>query len=533
MKTNKKAIFNIILVMIAIGILIYAYIVLQGLRRSAGQIGEKQVDVLDIYYLAENDLQYIDLSARYSLHQSIAEMNEKGGLPDSPCGNYGPYAIWQSQEKDCMPSVEDLRSGLIAMMDSKLQRYLADYQLKKLPIDNYDFLLDEKTELHAYGFALRNLLYESGPIAYSVKPSFQVISYPFFRHYLNVTETLRSSLIPSILDCENDGGLLDDCVQKIVTQSNERYIWETDCLEADHIDDRTFAVCVRDQEHKLLGFDTGIRKVYPELRFAIHIQDLPPKPITDMLVSAKLGEENSVILRWKDHGESDIENFTVFYSTTESLQGNDLREISAKNFTVTQIDSLGLVHSIYDCAFEKMGEPCKPEYDDKRLYLDQDGYRYSIIRGLQDIEHSFAVVPVDKKGQMPMIIEKSVEIVPKDSLAPGYVDFQSSFDMENQKISFKITPPEKDFDGASITDDIKKYMVFVKKGDAMDLISLENLKIETEQETFDVFEDIDVGDSLFMAVIAVDDSQNPMRKQGGEDPTLYIGPEYREALLYK
>lgn len=96
-----------------------------GPRFFTDYIGEISHSLIKQSHNAEKDLIYVDQAAKYSAYQAAYELALNGGyLKDSECGNYGGYAIWNSQDKNCFPDRIIIETNYKFYYDYVLGRYM-------------------------------------------------------------------------------------------------------------------------------------------------------------------------------------------------------------------------------------------------------------------------------------------------------------------------------------------------------------------------------------------------------------------------
>ena len=157
---NKKGIdYAFLLAFVVFVCIIYLFVVLNGkLNEMHWKIGEHEVALLNAYQKGEEQLLYVDNSARISAWQAVDSLAEVGGMPDQDCGTVNrsigttvvQYTYWKSQNQDCLDK-SNVYEEYSDVLNEKLNNYL---KLRKMPQNNYEFtVLPEKVS----GFAFRPL----------------------------------------------------------------------------------------------------------------------------------------------------------------------------------------------------------------------------------------------------------------------------------------------------------------------------------------------------------------------------------------
>jgi len=151
MKTKKGDghLYSILIVVFTFIVLLTAAFLFQSKFQAISPvpIGDKQFALYDIYQAAEDVLFFVDEVSRYSIFQAIYDVSSRGGYfasigedfstntPDSPCGTYLGYAMWNSEDAECLPY--DVTSNIEEEINSNLDRYLDYYTTADIPNNNY------------------------------------------------------------------------------------------------------------------------------------------------------------------------------------------------------------------------------------------------------------------------------------------------------------------------------------------------------------------------------------------------------------
>jgi len=190
---NKKATIFLTFVSIFILIAILFFYSNYGTKEEfvAKNPGKLQLDILKTYQQAEKALLYIDLSAKYSAHKTIEDMNKnQGSFKDLDCEPLNEPSENKEQE-ECTPTRKQIYDAFSIDFNLYLDDYLKKYketELKEgenlvIPIDNYDLLFKENRLI---GIATENLKINKKNINYSIKPSFNIdIDFNLFEEYVS------------------------------------------------------------------------------------------------------------------------------------------------------------------------------------------------------------------------------------------------------------------------------------------------------------------------------------------------------------
>ncbi|MBW2977603.1 hypothetical protein KY331_02040 [Candidatus Woesearchaeota archaeon] len=131
-------------------------------------LGSLQLDLIQTYHSAEQDLLYIDQSAKYSAIQTSYDLAANGGFYfPSSCGKFSDteYQLWNNKDKECYPNYE-------LSFKTRLTNNLNDYfNVNKLPPPKYEFTILAQNII---GIAAENMIYKLENGNYSIKPSFNI-----------------------------------------------------------------------------------------------------------------------------------------------------------------------------------------------------------------------------------------------------------------------------------------------------------------------------------------------------------------------
>ncbi len=241
MKTlNKKSmLFTLVLVFIAIGALTMALMYIKPPTWSDTHIpGKEQFSIIKAAQKAENDLLYIDQSAKYAASESVINLASNGGFYPSLtflppiCGQYQQYYVWNrksTRDDDCYPDYERTFKKSLA---ANLAKYFSVYPITPIPPE-YEFSFINKDIL---GIAEENLNYTFEHGNYSINPSFNInIDYDISEY-----KTIIDQAKQFIPKCNVEDQKLQNCITQNLPQN-----WQQGSCEGDKaIQDRKSMFCV-------------------------------------------------------------------------------------------------------------------------------------------------------------------------------------------------------------------------------------------------------------------------------------------------
>jgi len=140
-------------------------------------IGKSSLRLIDASIKAEKALIYIDQSAKYPAYQIIYDLAKVAGCDDG--NKYSGYTLWDVDDPaqtPCIPSAELSKNIFLNLLPDKVDEYLSRYTDADLPLNNYDFYLDNNNLI---GIAEKPLEFQiivpapnlDPPGSYSIKPS--------------------------------------------------------------------------------------------------------------------------------------------------------------------------------------------------------------------------------------------------------------------------------------------------------------------------------------------------------------------------
>jgi hypothetical protein len=147
---NRKAmVFNILVVIMTIVILTYAYLRLSAKTDSAREIGEEQMGVITQAQEGEKALIFIDFAAKMALYQAIYDLQSQGGISETAaCGTYYGFNRWNGDSgQTCFVDSKTAMDSLRDLFVSNLVARVASYP-------SADFVGNVPTAAFARGMAL-------------------------------------------------------------------------------------------------------------------------------------------------------------------------------------------------------------------------------------------------------------------------------------------------------------------------------------------------------------------------------------------
>ncbi len=510
------------------------------------QIGETQYEILIAIAQSEQDLLYIDQSVKYSLLSSLHELERKGGFSeDTGCGQYAGYVLWQNEEKRCNPAKDDLITSLQNIIPLFLDAYLGQHGLEQ---GNYEFyFLSEKKKTRLVATALSDLRI---PIQintkqigeYAIKPSADILVNYDMNFYQDVSELLwgKFALLDKITQCEAQDEL-SSCVDQLIKESNEENSIQItiDCENKDTEEDRTYVFCASEKGKSYYIPDQreGMKKVTPNIKFALYIADQPPRPIRPE-VQLKKGEDKSLLLSFDLPQESDIDRYNIYYSSEFNLQDQPIvneqitetqTKIQAQKMVINAEDIRSTQEDLASCTFTTLPGNCEPSLQDQTLYKGQDGKMFLVLRGLEEKQYSIVITAVDKKDQEIPAVEYTVSITPQDLLAPSPI-ISLSYNLNNLQPA--LSEPLTHIDGSIIQDQVTVYYFLPRQPCAtISLIDQEHTITQSRRTLSDIQSIIQAGapgDVFCLVALALDQEKNPIEEVINQGITsLKIKPEYQ------
>lgn len=160
-RSKKAILFNAVLVIIAIGIFIIAYIDLLDLEsKKPAEIGEQSLDLLSRSYRGAKLYDFVDSSAGIAIPQALYELEQAGGTLALSCTDFNGFAAWKdSTEKQCIPKREDIKEGFMKKAMVNLEEKFVAHPTAGLQFNNYDLFVsidDENKKIETIGVARLN-----------------------------------------------------------------------------------------------------------------------------------------------------------------------------------------------------------------------------------------------------------------------------------------------------------------------------------------------------------------------------------------
>lgn len=168
MKLNKNkkgmwlSLMSFLLLLIA---LIYTLAVIQADQKenlsSFRYIGERSIELLDIYATSQINLTYYDSLGRIVFPKSLNQLGEKGGFYEqNDCGQFAGFEIWINDTKKCKP---DYLNSLNLYFNDNLNKYG----------NNESFFINYLGYGNFVASAVKSNKISSDEIKYSYRPNFK------------------------------------------------------------------------------------------------------------------------------------------------------------------------------------------------------------------------------------------------------------------------------------------------------------------------------------------------------------------------
>ncbi|MFC1704945.1 hypothetical protein ACFLZ6_01300 [Nanoarchaeota archaeon] len=258
LKKHKKGMVLILVLGVLFGIMIMPllYIRLEEKRfQFDREIGDIQYSAIELYQEADKVLFYVDESARYAVHQAVYDLALNGGFAEVNQALIG-YAIWAPG------NYPEPKKALPVFVDKYLNEYLAAYP-ETLPINNYDYFVDQKDKLEVNGIAAINLDFnkedekETYSTDYSIKPSFKVImDYNIYDYEL--LNQASYEMVNYVANCEGEK-TFDECVTESVSDANSKLISRNMQIDEGPNSGRTYGFSAKSSK-KVIAYDSSDSK---------------------------------------------------------------------------------------------------------------------------------------------------------------------------------------------------------------------------------------------------------------------------------
>ena len=244
--------------------------------------------------------------------------------------------------------------------------------------------------------------------------------------------------------------------------------------------------CVSDPAAKYMIHDPadGETKERPiTIRFAAHLPDSPPPPLTGVKALDYPKADYSAILSWEESSAPDTTSYRIYRaSSPEALSSTPIAELSAKEGVsvitarTEDAEDLNAAVDVGACTFDYSLKQCVFSAGEKKVLLKRpkglgeqgqlyrsrtaDGrgvYLYPLLIMENGKEQSFAVTAVDRNGNEIDNVKQKFSVIPGtsvDDLPPrseGIVgllaNLFSSYDKGSQTLSYpSFTPPTRNID---------------------------------------------------------------------------------------
>ncbi|MBW3021498.1 hypothetical protein KY328_01120, partial [Candidatus Woesearchaeota archaeon] len=173
---NKKAVMVITLMVVGVVIAFIAFSVVNLSDDLAGKsvsyIGAKELTIARLQMRSQEDLLFVDQSARLAAYKSVFNLADLGGFrASSPCGVYDNYNLWNNKTDKCYPTKTELGEALVNDFRFNFNQYRSLLQKRNL-LASYTYFYKDGDII---GVADTNFIYDK-PVKdfiLSVNPSFR------------------------------------------------------------------------------------------------------------------------------------------------------------------------------------------------------------------------------------------------------------------------------------------------------------------------------------------------------------------------
>src|SRR3989338_1859316 len=519
---RKKAIIYspfIALIVVTAVILVYVNVSTKNLSYQK-EIGEYQLELIQSKYNLEKKAFFLEQAARNSVILASTQLAENGGTYNH-CELFNGYSVWNPDGKDCMPR-NNLSNNLASYTKDNFKALLEGTSISDYK-DSFAFSIGKTFA----GTSFRPLVISVNDGELSIMPSFigKNISNTFpYSGFFSVYD--ESLIISKIRACSGKKSIRE-CADEAIEEVNKTssFEWEIDCdkKQTGSMDEkRIVLLCIKSTSDEVLVYHKpNLIREFPVLKFAIYI---PFFDVEGMEANEKDGEDKAVILSWK---KSNAGHYNIYYSSQIILKG-----ASKKDSSSILIDANNYKEASFDitCVFTEIGKPCmhaqgtgkREDMEPKKLYLARENYYY-LMQGLDDKEYSFSLSSDDNKD----LLENSIEIRPKDNLAPSKPD-----KLSYSSGTIAVSAPATNIDGTIRNDKAELYF-FLPEG------KCENVKLsdgKTLTESRRTREDVASilgsakGKDFCLAALA-HDGHNPVTEEEENGINiLKIRPEYSDII---
>jgi hypothetical protein len=221
---NKKGsfVFNLLLVLALILILTYTSFkfLTTDKTKQTQEIGEMQINLINMYTSAEKANLYLEQSAKYTQGETLSSFYTAGGYYKSPCGKIANYNLWVKGAQNCFLTKGQLLKELNYFFNESLNNYSNNYQDINL-MNNYDIGIDN----NYFVINGSEIPLKQNGLTYYFKPYIRIKSDEDTSLLLSNIEKIKIN----INNCKNN----IDCWQKIdnsfkITQNGKALIFEID-----------------------------------------------------------------------------------------------------------------------------------------------------------------------------------------------------------------------------------------------------------------------------------------------------------------
>jgi len=123
--SNRKGVFfNILIVLLLLLALIFAFIQLNNVFELDHAIGEPALDVFKTYQQGDKILSYLSSNSDRILREILFDYQESAGFSTSSCNNYHGFVVW---DDSCTPDIDEITHNLEVEFAIRLEKELISY----------------------------------------------------------------------------------------------------------------------------------------------------------------------------------------------------------------------------------------------------------------------------------------------------------------------------------------------------------------------------------------------------------------------
>lgn len=108
-------------------------------------VGQFAIEIMNTYQEGEKFLFFMDNTAKQSAMQSAYDLAKTGGI-DGGCGTHGIFKMWNSDEKSCFPTEENIESSFEKIFNKRFSDAIKKYPVFEAKINDLDVILYPKDD---------------------------------------------------------------------------------------------------------------------------------------------------------------------------------------------------------------------------------------------------------------------------------------------------------------------------------------------------------------------------------------------------